>query len=98
MRSLFDVLNRLPTHTSNPHACVLHPHTHSQSSTADAAVITISLFRGCMHSFRRVISSTGQLVFVVPVSCRNKCGLIQTLHYDSVKPAVAVVTISSSGN
>lgn len=32
MKNLFDVLNLLPTHTSNHQARVLHPHTHCQSS------------------------------------------------------------------
>lgn len=35
MENLFDVLNRLPTHTSNHQARVLHPHTHCQSSPTE---------------------------------------------------------------
>lgn len=48
MRSLFDVLNQLPAHTSNRQdlcAAPTHTHTHTvhQLNNGDAAVIAISL-------------------------------------------------------
>lgn len=88
MISLFDVLNRLPTHTSNHQACVLHPHTHCQSSPteywrccSDNHIISCSLnsLAACLL-FPVTFLPTGQLVFAVLMLClaEIKSGLTQT--------------------
>lgn len=95
MRSLFDVLNQLPTHTSNHQACVLPlllPHDYCQSSPTDECwrcysdnhIISCLLNSLVAFSSVRRVVSFNRLDGVSDVtSCRN-----------THRSAAALVTVS----
>lgn len=103
MRSLFDVLNLLPTtHTSNHQACVLHPHAHCQSSPTE--------YRRCCSN-NHIISCFLNSLFVCIILSFHLTGWLvlcfaeisvvwyrhtkQHSHCHSVKSAVAVLSLSA---